>query len=95
MIKRKSTLLAGAAATLALSATCHAQSSVDALLNKLEEKGILTGDEAKTLRAENKMDSTNDFNSALSQKLPFAPWIASIKFGGSFRGRYEQFSSGQ
>ncbi len=90
--KIKATLFASAA-TLALATTSHAQSSVDALLNKLEQKGILTADETQSLRAENELDATNDFNSALNQKLPFAPWVNSIKFNGSFRGRYEQFSA--
>jgi hypothetical protein len=43
----KVAIFAGAAALMALTSQTHAQSSVDALLNKLEQKGILSVDEAK------------------------------------------------
>jgi hypothetical protein len=91
--KTKKTLLAGAAVLTALTCQTHAQSAVDALLNKLEQKGILTSDETQSLRAENTMDSTNDFNSELNQKFPMAPWIASVKFNGDFRGRFDEEAS--
>src|SRR5665213_2413561 len=90
--KTKTALLAGAAALTAFTCQSHAQSSVDSLLNKLEQKGILTADETKALREENDMDTTNDFNSALNAKFPMAPWVKSYKISGDFRGRFEQFS---
>ena len=46
--KTKLALCAGAAALAALAPQAHAQSS-DALIDKLEAKGILTADEAKSL----------------------------------------------
>ena len=42
---------------------------MDALLNKLEQKGILTVDEAKELKAENQQDSAADFNKAMNSKF--------------------------
>jgi hypothetical protein len=86
-IKTKAAILTGAAATLALSATCHAQSS-DALIDKLVEKGILTVNEAKDLRDE----ADNDFKTAFQTKTGMPDWVTGYKFSGSFRGRYEQFS---
>jgi hypothetical protein len=47
----KAAIFAGAAALMALTPQTHAQSSVDSLLNKLEQKGILSVDEAKELKA--------------------------------------------
>ena len=52
----KMTLLAGATATamLATQATpAHAEVAGDTLINKLEQKGIRTTEEAKQLREEN------------------------------------------
>jgi hypothetical protein len=49
----KIALFAGAAALMALTPQTRADSSTDALLNKLEQKGILTVDEAKELKSEN------------------------------------------
>ena len=61
-------LFAGAAALMALTPNTHAQSSVDSLLNKLEQKGVLTVDEAKALKAENVHGSIDDFNKAIELK---------------------------
>ena len=69
-------------ASIAFSAT--AQSS-DALLNKLVEKGILTTDEAKQLKAE----SDQDFATAMSAKNGMPEWVTSFRFGGDFRGRFD------
>ena len=66
----KAAIFAGAAALMALTPQTHAQSSVDALLNKLEQKGILSVDEAKELKAENATNSVGDFNKALGAKFP-------------------------
>ena len=90
--KTKSALIAGAAVLTAFTYQSNAQSAVDALLNKLEQKGILTTEETKALRAENEMDATNDFSAALNEKFPMSSWVKSYKIGGDFRGRFEQFS---
>ncbi|MGA2786976.1 MAG: putative porin [Verrucomicrobiota bacterium] len=89
----KVALFAGATALMALIPNSHAQSSVDALLNKLEQKGILTVDEAKELKAENQQDSTNDFNKAMNSKFQMPDWITSYKIYGDFRGRYDEVAS--
>jgi len=80
-------LLAGAAALTALAPQTHAQSS-DALIDKLVDKGILTTDEAKDLRVE----SDQDFKTAMQAKTGMPDWVTSYKINGSVRGRFEQFS---
>jgi hypothetical protein len=89
----KVAIFAGAAALMALTPQTHAQSSVDALLNKLEQKGILSVDEAKELKAENATNSINDFNSAMNAKFPTPDWVTSYKLSGDFRGRYDEVST--
>jgi len=86
----KVVLYAGATALMALGSNTHAQSSVDALLNKLEQKGILTVDEAKELRAENQQTATNDFNKAFNSKISMPDWITGYKIYGDFRGRFDE-----
>ena len=61
------------------------QASTDALLDKLVQKGILTAEEAASLREE----SAGEHKSRLS--LP--EWIESVKFGGDFRLRYDSIQS--
>lgn len=86
-LKTKAALFTGAAATLAVSATCHAQSS-DALIDKLVDKGILTANEAKDLRDE----ADKNFNTAVQAKTGMPDWVSSYKLSGDFRGRYDQIS---
>ncbi|HTY89313.1 MAG TPA: putative porin [Candidatus Acidoferrum sp.] len=88
-VTAKFTLFAGATTLLAFTPTGQAQTSVDALLNKLEQKGILTVDEAKELRAENQQDSAADINKAINAKFPMPDWVVSYKLYGSFRGRFD------
>jgi hypothetical protein len=89
----KVALFAGATALMALSPNLHAQSSVDALLDKLEQKGVLTVDEARELKAEDATNSVNDFNTELSSKFPMPDWVTSYKLSGDFRGRYDEETS--
>ena len=89
----KVALFAGATALMALTPNIHAQSSVDALLNKLEQKGILTVDEAKELKTENQQDSATDFNKAFNSKFQMPDWITSYKLYGDFRGRYDEMTT--
>src|ERR1043165_6703816 len=86
-LKVRAALLA-AAAGAALSSTGHAQ-SVDALLDKLVDKGILTAQEAKDLREE----SDKDFTKAYAAKSGMPEWVTALKFNGDFRGRFEQHDS--
>jgi hypothetical protein len=86
----KVALFAGAAALMALTPNTHAQSSVDALLNKLEQKGILTVDEAKELKTENQQDSSADFNKAFGSKISMPDWVTGYKLSGDFRGRFDE-----
>jgi len=86
-------LLASASVLMTLSTQAFAQTSVDALLNKLEQKGILTVEEAKALKAENAADAAADFNKSFTAKMGTADWINSYKFTGDFRGRWDDMSS--
>jgi len=63
--------------------------SVDALLDKLVDKGILTVQEAKELREE----TDKDFTKAYAAKSGMPEWVTALKFNGDFRGRFEQHSS--
>jgi Putative porin len=89
-ISNKAAIFAGAAALMALTPQTHADSGVDALLNKLEQKGILTVDEAKELKAANDKDTQEDFNKALGAKFPMPDWITSYHLYGDFRGRFDE-----
>jgi len=85
----KIVLFAGATTLMALTPQIQAQTSVDALLNKLEQKGILTVDEAKELKAENQQDSAADLNKAMNSKFQMPDWVTSYKLYGDFRGRFD------
>jgi hypothetical protein len=71
----------------------HAQSTVDNLLNKLEQKGILTVDETKQLKLESTENDTNDFATALNSRFPMPDWVTSYQVGGDFRGRVDERDS--
>jgi hypothetical protein len=83
-------LFAGATALMALTPQIQAQTSVDALLNKLEQKGILTVDEAKALKTENQQDSTADMNKAMNSRFQMPDWVTGYKIYGDFRGRFQE-----
>ncbi|HEY1663924.1 MAG TPA: putative porin [Verrucomicrobiae bacterium] len=82
-------ICAGATALMALTAQSHADTSVDNLLNKLEQKGILTVKEADELKAEDATDQTNEFNSLPASKWRISDSIKSIGLYGDARFRYE------
>ena len=86
---RRIALFAGAAALMALAPQSQAQSSVNDLLNKLEQKGVLTVDEAKELKAENTQESAADFDKAFNSKFPMPDWVTGYKLSGDFRGRFD------
>lgn len=75
-------MMAAASMPLALSAQ-----SVDALLDKLVDKGVLTAKEARELREE----TDKDFNKAYAAKSGLSGWVAALKFHGDLRGRFEGF----
>ncbi len=86
----KLVICAGTAALAAMTATsAHAQASVDSLLDKLEQKGILTVDEANQLKAENATDQTNFVNEIPASKWKLSNSIKSIQLYGDLRLRYE------
>ncbi len=91
------TLLAGATATAMLASHAQADVAGDALINKLEQKGVLTTDEAKQLRLENQQDYnssfTNNFNKAFGKMTGMPDWVTGYKFSGDFRGRYDYLGS--
>jgi hypothetical protein len=59
--------------------------SVDALLDKLVDKGILSVKEANDLKEE----SDKGFDTAYSVKSGMPDWVTSLKLNGDFRGRYD------
>lgn len=86
-----------AAATLTVfAAAAHAQSATDSLIHKLEQKGILTADEAQQLRTESGRDfqrtQTNNFGEAFGKFTGAPSWVTGYQFSGDFRGRYDQIS---
>jgi hypothetical protein len=93
----KVALFAGATALMSLTPNMHAQMSGDALVDKLEQKGILTADEAKELREENKQDFngsfTNGFDQAFNKATGTPDWVTGYKFSGDFRGRVDEVAS--
>ena len=89
----KAAIFAGAAALMALTPKTHGQTSVDNLLNKLEQKGILTPNEADELKAEDATNSVADFNQAMNSRFPMSDWVTSYKLYGDFRGRFDDVST--
>lgn len=91
------TLLAGATATAVLATHAQAEVAGDSLINKLEQKGILSTEEAKQLREENQQDYNNSFTNSFGKafgKITGTPdWVKSYKIDGDFRGRYDQISA--
>lgn len=85
---RQTALAAGVAASAWCGADTQAQ-SVDALLNKLVDKKVITAEEATQL----KQESDQGFAKAYQGKTGMPDWVTSLKFNGDFRGRAEQFTS--
>lgn len=86
-------LIAGATALAAFIPQSHADSSSDALINKLEQKGILSSDEAKQLRTEAAESETNLINQIPASKWQISKAIKSIQLFGDVRLRYENRSA--
>lgn len=80
---------AGTAVLTGYVPVARAQPSVDSLLNKLEQKGVLTVDEANQLKAENAADQTNLVNELPASKWKLSKAIQSIGLYGDLRLRYE------
>ena len=64
-----------------------ASTSVDALMAKLVEKGILTDKEVRELKEEIAADEKIIREDGFKQSLP--PWIQNAKLKGDFRLRYQ------
>ncbi len=86
--KLKKAGLLATAAVVAFVINGHAQ-SVDSLLDKLVDKGVLTVKEANDLRSE----SDKDFDKAYAAKTGMPDWVTALKFNGDVRVRYENFTS--
>ncbi len=85
-ISRAARLSLAVGSLLAGGIGVSAQSS-DALIDKLIKKGVLTVDEGEELRQQ----ADNDFTKAVQVKNGMPDWVTSLKVGGDFRGRFEQF----
>lgn len=86
----KLALFAGATALAACAPRSQAQTSSDLLLNKLEQKGILTVQEANDLRAEMAQADTNWVNALPASKWKLPDSIKDIELFGDVRLRYER-----
>ena len=64
---------------------CH--SSVDALIQKLEDKGILTDQDAAQLKGEISYNEQASQQTTFKSLLP--DWLNSMKITGDFRLRYQ------
>ena len=79
----------GLVAIAAVAGFCingHAQ-SVDSLLDKLVDKGVLSVKEANDLREE----SDKDFTKAYSAKSGMSDWVSALKLNGDLRIRSDSF----
>ena len=80
----------GTTAFLALLPQVNAQTvTPDPLIDKMEQKGMLTAAEAAELRAECNEQQTNLINSIPTSKWKISDSIKSIQLYGDFRLRYE------
>lgn len=86
-------IFAGAAALMALTPQTHAGSTVDDLLNKLEQKGILTTKEAQQLKNEQQKESSQNFHKAFNSEIGMPDWVTGYKLYGDFRGRFDDVST--
>ena len=85
-LKRAGLLATAAAAAFVINGQAQ---SVDSLLDKLVDKGILTVKEANDLRTE----SDKDFDKAYAAKTGMPEWVTGLKFSGDVRARYENFTA--
>lgn len=72
---------------LSFSTPSLSASEIDILLDKLVEKGILTGAEAQQVKIETKETIKKEIAQAKSESLP--SWIQTMKLKGDFRLRYQ------
>jgi len=73
------------AVAIAFTSTSAQAQSADALIDKLVDKGVLTVDEAQSLRDE----ADKDFTKAYSAKSGLPEWATALKFNGDLRGRFD------
>ena len=79
-----------AAALLCLAGPyAHAQ-SVDKLLNKLVQKGVLSEADAAELSKESDKEDEKEFDKQYARKTGLPPWVTSFTWSGDFRFRYEE-----
>ncbi|HSY18749.1 MAG TPA: putative porin [Candidatus Acidoferrales bacterium] len=92
-MKKTVLILSTLLAILPLAAIRATAQSADVLADKLVEKGILTADEAKQLKAESAKASAASIDNALSAKMGTPDWITGYKLSGDFRGRFDDIIS--
>jgi len=81
--------MAASLVTMALGAPQSQAQSQDALLDKLVSKGVLTQTEAEQLKDE----ADSGYRKAFQAKTGMPDWVTSLKMGGDFRARYENFTA--
>lgn len=65
----------------------QAASTVDSLVQKLVEKGILSSEEATQLKSEIAYEESNTVEAGAKKQVP--EWVQNFKIGGDFRGRIQ------
>jgi hypothetical protein len=75
-----------------LGASANAQ-SVEKLLNKLVDKGVLSKEEAADLAKDSDKDDQKKFDTQYARKTGFPDWVTYFKWAGDFRGRYEEHNA--
>ena len=82
---KRAALAAGVISSTFIGVTTGQAQSVDSLLDKLVDKGVLTPKEATELRDE----VDNNFTKAYQVKSGMPDWVTALKINGDFRGRYD------
>ena len=82
---KRAALAAGVVSTTLIGVTAGQAQSVDSLLDKLVDKGVLSTKEAAELREE----SDRNFTKAYQVKSGMPDWVTALKINGDFRGRYD------
>lgn len=82
---RKIVLTLTAAIVFAWQTMSFASSSVDALIQKLEDKGILTKQEAVQIKGQIASDENESMQKSFKSQIP--DWVSGLKVSGDFRLR--------
>ena len=89
-MKPKTRKFINAAVILCVASATASGQSVDKLLHKLVEKGVLSEQDAADLGKETEAEDAKKFDKQYARKTGLPDWVTSFKWSGDFRGRYEE-----